>query len=243
MAVHESTRAARSAAFLSTVRRGEIRTGVVASIHNFGVLVALDGDASGSCSGFIDCAGLSWRPFRHPHEIVEVGLRIRAEVLDVDFGRGQVKLSLKATVPDPWRQYAETVRVGEIAVGTVTKLVRIGAFVQVSDGVEGLIPCAELADHAVAAPEELLGEGEEVHVAFVRIDFERRRLALSLRQAQAALAPWLPTDDRQRAAWLQQYARLEARPRGASEPPPVWMDPHVLDHALATLRARLRCHE
>ncbi|MDI2127600.1 S1 RNA-binding domain-containing protein [Yinghuangia seranimata] len=187
MAVHESTREARLAVFLSTVRRGEIRTGVVVSIHNFGVFVTLDGDASGSHSGFIDCAGLSWRSFDHPSEIVEVGLRIRAEVLDVDFGRGQVKLSLKATVPDPWRRYAATVHVGEIVAGTVTKLVRIGAFVRVSDGIEGLIPCAEPADHAVTAPEELLSEGEEVRVAFAHIDFERRRLLLSLRQAQAAL--------------------------------------------------------
>jgi small subunit ribosomal protein S1 len=104
-------------------------------------------------------------------------------VLDVDLERERVSLSLKATQEDPWRQFARTHAINQIVPGKVTKLVPFGAFVRVDDGIEGLVHISELAERHVELPEQVVQVGSDVLVKVIDIDLERRRISLSLKQA------------------------------------------------------------
>ena len=126
---------------------------------------------------------LSWKHIDHPSEVVEVGQEVTVEVLDVDLDRERVSLSLKATQEDPWRQFARTHAIGQIVPGKVTKLVPFGAFVRVDDGIEGLVHISELAERHVEIPEQVVQVGDDVMVKVIDIDLERRRISLSLKQA------------------------------------------------------------
>jgi small subunit ribosomal protein S1 len=115
--------------------------------------------------------------------VVEVGQEVEVEVLDVDLDRERVSLSLKATQEDPWRQFARTHAINQIVPGKVTKLVPFGAFVRVDDGIEGLVHISELAERHVELPEQVVQVGSDVLVKVIDIDLERRRISLSLKQA------------------------------------------------------------
>ncbi len=167
-------------AFLLSLRRGEVRRGVVTAIHNFGVFVDI-----GGVDGMVNCAELSWTHINHPGEVVEVGERINVEVLDIDMDRERVALSLKATQEDPWRRFAQTHQAGHTLPGIVTKLVPFGAFVRIADGIEGLVHISELAWPQVETPEQAVRVGDRATVKVIDIDLERRRISLSLRQTSA----------------------------------------------------------
>jgi len=126
---------------------------------------------------------LSWKHIDHPSEVVEVGQEVTVEVLDIDLDRERVSLSLKATQEDPWRQFARTHQIGQVVPGRVTKLVPFGAFVRVQDGIEGLVHISELAERHVEIPEQVVQVGDELLVKVIDIDLERRRISLSLKQA------------------------------------------------------------
>jgi len=115
--------------------------------------------------------------------VVQVGDEVTVEVLDVDMDRERVSLSLKATQKDPWRHFARTHAIGQIVPGKVTKLVPFGAFVRVEEGIEGLVHVSELAERHVEIPEQVVTVNDEVMVKIIDIDLERRRISLSLKQA------------------------------------------------------------
>jgi small subunit ribosomal protein S1 len=104
-------------------------------------------------------------------------------VLDVDLDRERVSLSLKSTQEDPWQQFARTHQIGQVVPGRVTKLVPFGAFVRVEEGIEGLVHISELADRHVEIPEQVVQVGDEIFVKIIDIDLDRRRISLSLKQA------------------------------------------------------------
>jgi len=104
-------------------------------------------------------------------------------VLDVDLSRERISLSLKATQQDPWQEFATSHRVGELVYGRVTKLVPFGAFVQVGDGIEGLVHISEMSAHHVDLPEQVVTPGEELWVKIIDLDLQRRRISLSIKQA------------------------------------------------------------
>jgi small subunit ribosomal protein S1 len=108
-------------------------------------------------------------------------------VLDVDMERERVSLSLKATQEDPWRQFARTHAIGQIVPGKVTKLVPFGAFVRVEEGIEGLVHISELAERHVEIPEQVVQVGDDGMVKVIDIDLERRRISLSLKQANEGM--------------------------------------------------------
>ncbi len=164
--------------FLQQLQKGQIRKGVVSSIVNFGAFVDL-----GGVDGLVHVSELSWKHIDHPSEVVEVGQEVTVEVLDVDMERERVSLSLKATQEDPWQLFARTHQIGEIVPGKVTKLVPFGAFVRVEEGIEGLVHVSELAERHVEIPEQVVSVGDEVLVKIIDIDLERRRISLSLKQA------------------------------------------------------------
>ena len=164
--------------FLTQLQKGQIRKGVVSSIVNFGAFVDL-----GGVDGLVHVSELSWKHIDHPNEVVEVGMPVTVEVLEVDMDRERVSLSLKATQEDPWQTFARLHQIGQIVPGKVTKLVPFGAFVRVGEGIEGLVHVSELAERHVEIPEQVVSVGDVRMVKVIDIDLERRRVSLSLKQA------------------------------------------------------------
>lgn len=174
----EQTQSEVRTTFLNTLQKGQLRKGVISSIVNFGAFVDL-----GGVDGLVHVSELSWKHIDHPSEVVSVGQEVTAEVLDVDFDRERVSLSLKATQEDPWQTFARTHKIGQIVPGRVTKLVPFGVFVRVEDGIEGLVHVSELASRHIEVPEQIANIGDEIFVKVIDIDLERRRISLSLKQA------------------------------------------------------------
>jgi small subunit ribosomal protein S1 len=235
----EQTQSEVRSEFLNKLAKGQVRTGVVSSIVNFGAFVDL-----GGVDGLVHVSELSWKHIDHPSEVVEVGQEVTVEVLDIDLDRERVSLSLKATQEDPWRHFARTHQIGQVVPGKVTKLVPFGAFVRVQDGIEGLVHISELAERHVEIPEQVVNVGDELLVKVIDIDLERRRISLSLKQAnEGALTDesfdpaqygmeaqyddkgnyiypegfdpetqeWLPGYDTQREEWERRYAAARER--------------------------------
>ncbi|MDR0482873.1 MAG: 30S ribosomal protein S1 [Cellulomonadaceae bacterium] len=180
----EQTQSEVRSTFLQTLAKGQIRPGVVSSIVNFGAFVDL-----GGVDGLVHVSELSWKHVDHPNEVVEVGQEVTVEVLDVDFDRERVSLSIKATQEDPWQAFARTHQVGQVVRGKVTKLVPFGAFVRVEDGIEGLAHISELAQRHVELPEQVVTVGQEVFVKVIDIDLKQRRISLSIKQANDGVDP------------------------------------------------------
>ncbi|MFF5365788.1 S1 RNA-binding domain-containing protein [Streptomyces sp. NPDC013187] len=175
-------------AFLESIRCGELLSGTVTAIERFGVFVALD-DGPGHPLfpgvGFISVPELSWRRIEAASDVVRVGQRVSCEFLQFDTWNLEARLSLRATQPDPFQAFADGVVTGRKLHGQVTKLVPFGAFVQVADGIEGLVHLRELAWTPVRTPSDVVRVGDEVTVVVTEIDAERRRLTLSRRQASS----------------------------------------------------------
>ncbi len=170
--------------FLTNLQKGQVRKGVVSSIVNFGAFVDL-----GGVDGLVHVSELSWKHIEHASEVVEVGQEVTVEILEVDMERERVSLSLKATQEDPWQVFARTHAIGQVAPGKVTKLVPFGAFVRVADGIEGLVHISELSGKHVELAEQVVSVGDDVFVKVIDIDLERRRISLSLKQANEGVDP------------------------------------------------------
>jgi small subunit ribosomal protein S1 len=164
--------------FLHNLKVGEIRKGVVSSLVNFGAFVDL-----GGMDGLVHVSELSWKHVDHPGSVVQVGDEVEVQVLKVELDKERISLSLKATQADPWQEFASAHRVGELVYGRVTKLVPFGAFVQVGDGIEGLVHISEMATHHVDLPDQVVTPGEELWVKIIDLDLQRRRISLSIKQA------------------------------------------------------------
>ncbi len=174
----EETQKEQRGEFLVNLKPGEIRKGVVSSVVNFGAFVDL-----GGMDGLVHVSELSWKHVDHPSSVVAVGDEVTVQVLDVDLDKERISLSLKATQSDPWQEFAGAHRIGELVYGRITKLVPFGAFVQVGDGIEGLVHISEMASHHVDLPEQVVTPGEELWVKIIDIDLQRRRISLSIKQA------------------------------------------------------------
>ena len=156
---------------------GEIRKGRVAGISNFGAFVDL-----GGADGLIHISELSWEPVKSPDEIVTVGTEIDVYVLRVDRENLKIALSLRRLQPEPWDEIETKFTVGQTVMGTVTKLANFGAFARIDRGIEGLIHISELAHQVIKHPRDVVNEGDELELKIIRIEPERRRLGLSLKQ-------------------------------------------------------------
>jgi small subunit ribosomal protein S1 len=210
----EESQAEQRQEFLTSLTKGEVRTGSVSSIVNFGAFVDL-----GGVDGLVHVSELSWKHVDHPSEVVDVGEEVRVEVLDVDLERERVSLSLKATQEDPWRQFARRHEVGDIIEGRVTKLVPFGAFVEVDDAIEGLVHISELAERHVERAEDEVRVHDRVPVKIIDIDLDRRRISLSRKQAVAAEEASRAEPERSRGSEieLEREAEMEVEARDASE--------------------------
>jgi small subunit ribosomal protein S1 len=215
--------------FLTNLKIGEVREGTVSSVVSFGAFVDL-----GGMDGLIHVSELSWKHVDHPGSIVAVGDPVTVQVLDVDFSRERISLSLKATQQDPWAEFAEGHAVGQLVYGRVTKLVQFGSFVQVGDGIEGLVHISEMSAHHVENPGDIVTPGEELWVKIIDLDLERRRISLSIKQAAEGgeLAAeyrehfdvddegnWMHSEEQMEAAWAEYENSAEPTATAVEETP------------------------
>ena len=183
-AVIESENSAERDQLLENLQEGMEVKGIVKNLTDYGAFVDL-----GGVDGLIHVSELSWKHIDHPSEVVKVGDKVTVEVLDVDLDRERISLSLKATQEDPWQRFARTHVPGQIVKGKVTKIVQFGVFISVEDGIEGLVHISELANRHVENPETVVKPGEEVFVKVIDVDLDRRRISLSLKQANDSVDP------------------------------------------------------
>ena len=169
---------------LDRLTPGLVVEGQISNIVDFGAFVDLDG-----IDGLIHITELSWSHVNHPSEVLEIGDTVQVKVLDIDRDRQRISLGLKQTQEDPWQRIVNTYNIGDELAGTVTKVVTFGAFVEILDGVEGLVHISELAAHHVENPREIVQPGDELRVKILEIDSERRRLSLSAKRVEGQVLP------------------------------------------------------
>ena len=171
-------REAQKAALIEELNEGEIRKGRVTGISNFGAFVDM-----GGADGLIHISELSWGMVNSPEEVVTVGQELDVYVLRVDREAMKIALSLRRMQPEPWDTIHERYQVGDVVSATVTKLADFGAFARLEDSIEGLIHVTELTSEVIAHPREVVSEGSSISVKILRIEADRKRLGLSLKQA------------------------------------------------------------
>ncbi len=175
---------------LDSLKEGEVFQGIISSIADFGAFVDL-----GGADGLIHMSEMSWNRINHPSEVVAVGDKVKVQVLNVDLDKRRIGLSLRRLQPEPWAVIDSVFEIGQVVRGRITKLVNFGAFARIEEnGIEGLIHISELSDKRVAHPKEVVKEGEEYDLRIIRIDTDKRRLGLSLKQA-------LPPEQKMEIDW------------------------------------------
>ncbi len=183
-------REAQKAALIEELSEGEIRKGKVTGISNFGAFVDM-----GGADGLIHISELSWGMVNSPEEIVSVGQELDVFVLRVDRESMKIALSLRRMHPEPWDTIHERYQVGDVVDATVTKLADFGAFARLEDSIEGLIHVTELTSAVIAHPREVVSEGTTVKVRILRIEADRKRLGLSLKQSEEEFGEQVFTAD------------------------------------------------
>src|SRR6476469_7586828 len=189
-AVLEEERKEQRQAILERLQPGLIIEGQISNIVDFGAFVDLDG-----IDGLIHISELSWSHVNHPSEILSIGDTVQVKVLDIDRDRQRISLGLKQTQEDPWQRVVDTYNVGDELEGKVTKVVAFGAFVEIMNGVEGLVHISELAQQHVENPREIVQPGDDIRVKILEIDSERRRLSLSIKRVEDQVLPRRPIAD------------------------------------------------
>src|SRR6202142_1470383 len=169
---------------LDRLAPGLVVEGQISNIVDFGAFVDLDG-----IDGLIHISELSWSHVNHPSEVLEIGDTVKVKVLDIDRERQRISLGLKQTQEDPWQRIVDTYNVNDELAGKVTKVVTLGAFVELFDGVEGLVHIPAPAPHHVDRPREIVHPGDEIRLRILEIDSERRRLSLSAKRVEDQILP------------------------------------------------------
>src|SRR5579883_2597182 len=162
---------------LDELKPNEVRRGVVSNLANFGAFVDL-----GGADGLVHISQLAWSRVNHPSEVLKVGQEVEVQVLSVDKEKKKIALSIKRAEVDPWTTVEQRYTPGQIVTGVVTKIAPFGAFARIEDGIEGLIHLSEITPGV--DPKTVLHEGAQLQLRILRIDAERRRLGLSLRQVE-----------------------------------------------------------
>jgi len=165
---------------LDSLQVGDVRTGRVTSLTNFGAFVNIDG-----ADGLVHLSEISWERVGKASDVLKVGQEVTVKVIEVDRERKRIGLSIRQLQEDPWQQKVKGLREGMLVSGVITRLEKFGAFARLDNGLEGLIHISELSDQHVEHPREVVSEGDEVTLRIVRIDPERRRIGLSLKKVDS----------------------------------------------------------
>ncbi len=187
---------------------GDVVEGTISNIVDFGAFVDLDG-----IDGLIHISELSWTHINHPSEVLQVNQKVKVKVLDIDRDRQRISLGLKQTQEDPWQKIVAQHKVGDVVEGRVTKIVAFGAFVEIYEGIEGLVHISELANRHVERPDEVVSVGQIVQVKIIEVDSERRRLSLSIKRVDGdnvrPLRPVEPELDEEAEEFAEAVAEAE----------------------------------
>jgi len=162
---------------ISSINEGDTRKGRVSGISSFGAFVDL-----GGADGLIHISELSWNAVKSAEEIVTVGQELDVYILKIDRESLKIALSLRRLQPEPWEGIGDRFKIGELVTGTITKLANFGAFARIESGIEGLIHISEISPEVINHPKDVVKEGDAVELKIIRVEPERRRLGLSLKQ-------------------------------------------------------------
>jgi len=176
----QETRESLKERLLDELQEGEIRTGRVTSVADFGAFVNIDG-----ADGLVHLSEISWERIKHPNEVLKVGQEVQVKVISVDRERKRIGLSIRQLQKDPWLQKVEHLREGQLIEGKITHLTKFGAFARLGEELEGLIHISELSEQRINHPKEVVKEGDVVTLRIIKLDPERRRIGLSLRKVDS----------------------------------------------------------
>lgn len=165
---------------IDELKEGEIRTGHVTSLADFGAFVNING-----ADGLVHLSEISWDRIQHPGEVLKVGQEIKVKVISIDRDKKRIGLSIRQLQDDPWSNQAATFTVGQLVQGKITRLTKFGAFAQLEGDIEGLIHISELSEKRIEHPKEVLKEGETVTLRVIKIDPANHRIGLSLRRVDS----------------------------------------------------------
>jgi len=180
----------KKAELLDSLEKGQIRKGVVKNITDFGAFVDL-----GGVDGLLHKTDMSWGRVNHPSEKVSKGDEIEVKILDVDIEKEKISLGLKQKTPDPWLDVDKKYPEGSVVKGKVVNITDYGAFVELEEGVEGLLHVSEMSwAHRPAHPAKIVSRDQEIEVKVLGIDKENRRISLSLRKLKEN--PWETLEER-----------------------------------------------
>ncbi len=182
-AASKEIREAERERLLSELKVGDVCTGRVISLSPFGAFVDV-----GGADGLVHLSEMTWKRIDHPKEILKVGQEVKVQVMSVERENRRIALSMKRLELDPWSQIAQQYKVGQLVEGTVTKITKFGAFARIkgNDDIEGLIHVSELADSRVGHPKDVVKEGEAYTLRIVKIEPDKRRIGLSLKEVGSA---------------------------------------------------------
>ena len=166
---------------LEELNVGEVHTGRVTSIANFGAFINING-----ADGLVHLSEISWDHIEHPKEVLEVGQEVEVKVINIDEEKKRIGLSIRVLQDDPWKERLEKYSVGELVEGTITRLTKFGAFARLDDDMEGLIHISEISENRIEHPKEVLKEGDVKSLRVIRIDPDQHRIGLSLRKVDSA---------------------------------------------------------
>ncbi|SFS94115.1 30S ribosomal protein S1 [Marininema halotolerans] len=164
---------------LDQLEAGQVLEGTVQRITDFGAFVDI-----GGVDGLVHVSELAWTRVEHPSEALSEGDAVKVKVLKVDKEKERISLSIKETQAGPWDQVSQAIKAGDVVKGTVKRLVSFGAFVEVYDGVEGLVHISQISRRHIAAPNEVLEEGQEVQVKILDMQPDQKRISLSIKEAE-----------------------------------------------------------
>lgn len=197
---------------------GEVRTGRVTSLADFGAFVNISG-----ADGLVHLSELSWDHIQHPREVLEVGQEVKVKVINVDKEKRRIGLSIRQTLEDPWQAKVDKFRTGQLIEGIITRLTKFGAFARLEGDIEGLIHISEISESRIEHPKEVLHEGDVLTLRIIRIDADQRRIGLSLRKVDSPA--YADKDMKSLAAELgtseEEQHPAEQNPSEEEQPPTV----------------------
>jgi small subunit ribosomal protein S1 len=166
---------------LDELKIGDVRTGRVTSIADFGVFVNING-----ADGLVHLSEVSWDRVQKPDEVLKVGQEVKVKVISIDREKKRIGLSIRRLQDDPFAKKIESIQVGQLLEGTITRLTKFGAFARLEGDIEGLIHISEISENRIEHPKEVLKEGEVVTVRVIKIDPENHRVGLSVRRVDSS---------------------------------------------------------
>lgn len=178
----QETRESLKERLLEELSVGDVRTGRVTSLADFGAFINIEG-----ADGLVHLSEISWDRINHPSEVLKVGQEVQVKIINIDYDNKRIGLSIRQLQEDPWAKKVAHLRNGQLVEGTITHLAKFGAFARLEDSdLEGLIHISELSDDRVEHPKEVVSVGETLTLRIINIDTERRRIGLSLRKVDDA---------------------------------------------------------